>query len=464
MELAWRAVTGGDVPRPALCVTGAAGWLPSALATEDVALACVSAALLSAAVLSTADGSAPVVAGVDRAHVARAVLSERSFAVDGRGAAMGFAPLSRFWPAVDGWVRTHANHPRHRAALLAALGVDEHGGDAAVGEAVAAAIAALPAAVVEEQVFARGGVAAAVRSEQQWHASEQGGVVDGEDLVGHRVVPGAPPRRRGAGQGGAGPGAAGGVRVLDLTRVIAGPVCTRYLGALGADVLRLDPPAHPDLPPGEVADTLLAKRSAPLDAATPDALARLHELLDGADVLVAGYRPGTLERFGLGDDELAERHAGLVVVRLSAWGHRGPWAARRGFDSIVQAATGIAAAEGDGRAPGALPCQVLDHGTGYLAAAAALDGLRRQRAEGGTHVRTLSLARTAHWLLRTPRPAPVPPPPPPPGAAPFSTGLDSSRGRITAIAPPGHLDGRPLTWPAASAYLDDQATWPAPQR
>ena len=451
MELAWRAVTGAEVPRPALRVTGASGWLPSALATEDVALGCVSAALLSAAALST-DVLHPVVASVDRAHVARAVLSERSFAVDGHPALMGFASLSRFWPAADGWVRTHANYPWHRAALLAALGVDDHGGGEGVGEVVAAAIAALPAAHVQEQVFAHGGVAAAVGSEQQWRASEQGGVVDGEDLVGHRMIPGAPPRRREAG-----PGAAGGIRVLDLTRVIAGPVCTRYLGALGADVLRLDPPAHLDMGEGELADTLLAKTSASLDATTPAGLQRLHQLLDGADVLVAGYRPGALERFGLGDDELAARHGGLVVVRLSAWGHSGPWAKRRGFDSIVQAATGIAAAEGDGERPGALPCQVLDHGTGYLAAAAALDALRRQRAEGGTHVRTLSLARTAHWLLDTEPPAPAPAPR---EAGDFSVDLTSSRGRVSAIAPPGHLDGRPLLWPEpVSGYLDDEPAW-----
>ena len=103
---------------------------------------------------------------------------------------------------------------------------------------------------------------------------------------------------------------------------------------------------------------------------------------------------------GTGDGELAGRYPGLVVVRLAAWGHSGPWRGRRGFDSVVQAATGIAAAEGGPHGePGALPCQLLDHGTGYLAAAAALDGVRRQAEQGGTHLRTLSLARTAHWLL-----------------------------------------------------------------
>ena len=117
-----------------------------------------------------------------------------------------------------------------------------------------------------------------------------------------------------------------------------------------------------------------------------------------------GYRPHALERFGLSPELLAERHPGLVVVSLSAWGSRGPWGGRRGFDSIVQAASGIAMAESaDGERPGAMPCQLLDHGTGYLCAAAALQALARQSAHGGTEFRELCLARTAHWLLGLPR-------------------------------------------------------------
>ena len=151
-------------------------------------------------------------------------------------------------------------------------------------------------------------------------------------------------------------------------------------------------------------DGLLAKRSALLDFGVDGGHDRLHELLSGADVLVHGYRPHALDRFGLDPQTLAERHPGLVVVSLSAWGSRGPWGGRRGFDSIVQAASGIAMAESpDGERPGALPCQLLDHGTGYLCAAAALQALARQSARGGTQFRELALARTAHWLLGLPR-------------------------------------------------------------
>ena len=193
--------------------------------------------------------------------------------------------------------------------------------------------------------------------------------------------------------------------MLDLTRVIAGPVATRYLAALGADVLRLDPPEHPELR-SQAYDQLLGKRSALLDFGAPGGSARLHELLAGADVLVHGYRPHALDRFGLAPQALAERHPGLVVVSLSAWGRSGPWGERRGFDSIVQAASGIAVTESpDGERPGALPCQLLDHGTGYLCAAAVLRALAAQATRGGTLFRELSLARTGYWLLGQPRAA-----------------------------------------------------------
>jgi crotonobetainyl-CoA:carnitine CoA-transferase CaiB-like acyl-CoA transferase len=248
--------------------------------------------------------------------------------------------------------------------------------------------------------------------------------------------------------------------VLDLTRVIAGPVATRYLGALGADVLRLDPPDRPELTL-HAYDGLPGKRSALLDFGAAAGSARLHELLSGADVLVHGYRPHALERFGLGRHELAERHPGLVVVGLSAWGSRGPWGGRRGFDSIVQAASGIAMAESpDGERPGALPCQLLDHGTGYLCAAAALQALARQSARGGTHFRELALARTAHWLLGLPRAATADALPGADDDQTWLTTLDSAAGPVTTVRPPGRLDDEALAWPRSlSRYGGDEAAW-----
>src|SRR5580700_4550041 len=395
---AWAALGGGG-PGTELHVTGVRGSLPSHLPVEDTAIACAGAALLAGADLQAQRGG-PVArtARLDRGHVAAAFRSEAYLRLNGAPTGTGFAPLSRFWRTRDGWVRTHGNYPWHREALLRALGTS---GDP---ESVAAAIAGRGTREVEDVVVAAGGVAAAVRSQAEWLAEPpgravaatalvEGALVEGA-LVEGGVIDGAPPRR-----GHAGPRPASGIRVLDLTRVIAGPVATRYLAALGADVLRLDPPDRPELAQ-QCYDGLLGKRSALLDLGTRDGAARFHELLGAADVLVHGYRPHALDRFGLAPDALAERHPGLVVVSLSAWGSRGPWGGRRGFDSIVQAACGIAMAESaDGERPGAMPCQLLDHGTGYLCAAAALRALATQASHGGTQFRELALARTADWLL-----------------------------------------------------------------
>jgi hypothetical protein len=444
---AWTAL-GGAAPRAELQVTGVPGHLPSHLPVEEVAIACAGAALLAAADLrAQRGGPAPRTARLDREHVAAAFRSEAFLRLNGVAAGAGFAPLSRFWRAGDGWVRTHGNYPWHREALLRALGTSPD------PDQVAAAIAALAAREVENLVVGAGGIAAAVRTEAQWRAEPAGQAVAATRLVERASLGDAPPRRRAAG-----PLPAAGVRVLDLTRVIAGPVATRYLAALGADVLRLDPPHRPELAP-HAYDGLLGKRSALLDLETGSG--RLDELLASADVLVHGYRPHALDRFGLSPGALAERHPGVVVVSLSAWGSTGPWGGRRGFDSIVQAASGIAVAESaDGDRPGAMPCQLLDHGTGYLCAAAALRGLADQAVAGGTQVRELSLARTARWLLGSAAVAT------PAGGAPeraeadWLTTLGSAEGPVTVVRPPGQLDGRELAWPPRlTRYGGDPPAW-----
>jgi hypothetical protein len=356
----------------------------------------------------------------------------------------GFAPLSRFWRAGDGWVRTHANYPWHREALLRALGTADP-------NAVASAIAERSAETVEADVVAAGGVAAAVRTAEQWRRHPHGRACAGRPPIADASIDGAPPRR---------PHKAAGLRVLDLTRVIAGPVATRYLAALGADVLRVDPPHRPELL-AQRYDGLPGKRSTLLDARTPEGLDRLHALLDGADIVVHAYRPGALAAFGLDAEALAERHPGLVVVSLSAWGASGPWSDRRGFDSIVQAACGIAMIESpDGRQPGRLPCQLLDHATGYLAAAAALEGVRRRSEAGGTHSFHLSLAATAGWLLDRRRSTTSQEPTTAPPTDRYLTELRSDTGPVTVVTPPGTLGGRDLAWPRhLHTYGQDPPTW-----
>jgi len=430
---------------------GGAAVLPSRLPVGDTAVACVVEALTAAALLQQQRCGSEPDARIEAAQVAAAVRSETYLQVNGQPVGSGFAPLSRFWRAADGWVRTHANYPWHHDALLRALGT---GPDV---DAVEAAIAERGAGTVEADVVAAGGLAAAVRTVGQWCEHPQGRAVAEQPLIGAARIEGATPRRRNPAEL-----PAVGLRVLDLTRVIAGPVATRYLAALGADVLRVDPPHRPELTLHRY-DGLPGKRSAVLDARTPGGLQRLHELLDGADVLVHGYRPGALAMFGLDTDPLATRHPGLVVVSLSTWGSTGPWGDRRGFDSIVQAACGIAVIESpDGDRPGTLPCQLLDHGTGYLAAAAALEGVRRQSRVGGSHTFELSLAATALWLLTQPQATPLTAE----EAAAQSpsdewlTTLQSDLGPVHTITPPGTLNHRPLRWPEhMTTYGNDPPSW-----
>ncbi|MGW2122686.1 CoA transferase [Streptomyces sp. NPDC001758] len=386
----WSAL-GGD---PALLARVSAverpGVLPARLPVRDLARACVGACALAAAELGArraGDGEVPAVR-VDDGAVATAFVSERHLLVGGR-APESFAPLSRFWRTADGWLRTHANYPHHRARLLAALGVADD------PDAVARALAERSAREVEETVYAAGGLAVALRTPGEWAAHGQAAALRSRPLVELTRLDASPARvLTRVGRDPLLPAA--GLRVLDLTRVIAGPVATRTLALLGADVLRVDAPWLPELP-DQHADTGFGKRSALLDLGSDRGL--FEELLATADVVVTGYRPGALDRFGLTPRAIAARRPGVVVAELSAWGAYGPWDGRRGFDSLVQVATGIAAVEGMEGRPGALPAQALDHGTGYLLAAGVLRALTGQTDEGGSRLVRVALARTAAWLL-----------------------------------------------------------------
>ncbi|MGW5423223.1 CoA transferase [Streptomyces sp. NPDC003943] len=429
-ELLWSALGGDPALLDRVAYGGPAGLLGARLPVMDLARATVAVAGLAAVEHAGAVGRVRV----DDGAVATAFVSERHLRVDGR-APVNFAPLSRFWRAADGWVRTHANYPHHKAALLTAL---DPGSDSV--EDVAAAIGARKAVEVESAVYAAGGLAVALRTPEEWAAHEQGREVAARPLLTRSRLDEAAPRRRSGGSDGRP------LRVLDLTRVIAGPVATRTLALLGADVLRIDPPGNPELP-DQHADTGVGKRTAALDLDRPSDRRTFDELLDAADVLVTGYRPGALDRFDL-------HRPGLVVARLSAWGDYGPWGGRRGFDSLVQVATGIAAVEGSPDQPGTLPAQALDHGTGYLLAAAVLRSLTEQREQGGTRLVRLALAQTGHWLTHAlPRYEPED----------HLTEADGPLGRLRHALSPVSYEGGPAGWsrPPGVAGADDPVWLPA---
>ncbi|MFF7991407.1 CoA transferase [Kitasatospora xanthocidica] len=429
--------------------------LPSGLPVRRLARATVAVCSLAAAELGALRAGGPVPAvRVDQGAVATAFVSERHLAVDGR-TPVSFAPHSGFWRTADGWVRTHANYPHHRTRLLAALGLAADAGP----EQLAEVLGRLPAEQVQERAYAAGALAVAVApvSTAVLPLVEHLEVGAATAVTGSAAtaVTGSAATAASARPLGEAPvdRPADGIRVLDLTRVIAGPVATRTLALLGADVLRVDSPRLPEAEDAH-ADTGFGKRSTRLDLAEPADRAVFEELLATADVVVTGYRPGALDAHGLAPEALFARRPDLVVVQLCAWGWTGPWAGRRGFDSLVQAGVGIAAHEAaaDGH-PGVLPAQALDHGTGYLVAAAVLRALTDQRTvrPGGRHLR-FSLAGTAAWLLHgiepeeAAEPAARSVPAEPYDPSRWLAETDSAYGRLRHALPPIGYRGAPTDW------------------
>jgi hypothetical protein len=364
-----------------LSVTGEES-LPSCFAVTDLAAAAVGAAGLTVAEILGTAGHAPLVT-VDRRLASAWFIN--SVWPQGWELPSPWDSIAGDYQAADRWIRLHTNAPHHRAAALAVLGC------AGEREAVAAAVSRRAAEELEAAFLQAGGCAAAMRSADEWRVHDQGRALRAEPLIALEPHPAPPiswrpdPVRPLAG-----------IRVLDLTRVLAGPVATRFLAGLGAEVLRIDPPGwdEPSLAP----DVTLGKRCARLDLSQAGDRQRFETLLATADILVHGYRPGALDGLGYSAARRREIRPGLTDVSLCAYGWTGPWAQRRGFDSIVQMSTGIAAAGmtwKNAAKPLPLPVQALDHATGYLIAAAALRGLVARLRDGQALTARLSLARTA---------------------------------------------------------------------
>lgn len=413
--------------RPDATITGDDPLLPGRFRVAAAAAACVGTTTLAAAELMRARGGDPGPVTVDARHAAVAFGSEGLLRVDGGPSGAGWADLSGVYRASDGWIRLHCNYPPHAKAACRALAVPQD--KAAVTEAVALR----PALEIEEGVIAAGGVAAALRTGDEWRAHPAGRAVRGLPLVAVDRIADAPAHRL--------PPAdrpLSGVRVLDLTHVIAGPVCGRTLAVHGADVLHVGAAHLPTLPP-LVLDTSWGKRTTHIDLRDAGGLATLRALVADAHVVVQSFRPGSIAARGLGPHELAELRPGIVVVDLSAYGHAGPWRRRRGFDSLVQMASGIA--DAGAHAPRPLPVQALDHGTGWLAAGAVITALRRQRDIGGSWWLRLALARTGAWLDDLGRLPDDVPEAGRPETDDLMAESDSPFGILRHVRPPGDLPG-----------------------
>ncbi|MGB6307808.1 MAG: CoA transferase [Steroidobacteraceae bacterium] len=445
----WRAL-GGDAAVVDHVEFVGSGDLPSAFAVSAFAAAAVGAAGAAVAeLIATISGGELPSVTIDRRLAS--LWFGSSIRPEGWALPSAWDPVAGDYAAADGWIRLHTNAPHHREAALAVLNVP------ATREQIERAVGAWSAETLEAAVVQRGGCAAAMRTSEAWGRHPQGQSVRAEPLVAIRLTddiattkwlpaPGRPMR---------------GLRVLDLTRVLAGPIATRFLAGMGADVLRIDPPIWDE--PAVVPDVTLGKRCARLDLHNPAQRAQFDQLLSQSDVLVHGYRADALEAMGLDADTRRRFRPGLVDVCLNAYGWSGPWRNRRGFDSLMQMSSGIAVTGmrffGRDR-PTPLPVQALDHATGYLMAAAVIRGLTHRLSSGRGFEGKASLARTAALLIDGPV-----------GTldADFATAGDNdwsheveltAFGAARRLRPPMQIVGAPMLWDrAATALGSSSAQW-----
>lgn len=378
--------------------------LASSFAVATALQASLGAAALAAAEIGHLRGAPQQQVSVEATDVA--LEATGAFTLDGRVPKV-WDKLSGLYACGDGaaagWVRIHANFAHHRDGALRLLGLPP--GEQTERAAVTEALRGWRAEDFEQAAADAGLVVAAVRSFEQWDAHPHAAAVAAQPLVAIERMDGSTdePAMPFAVQASA-PLAAvqlplHGLRVLDLTRILAGPVAGRTLAAYGADVMLVNSPQLPNIE--SIADTSRGKRSVHIDLQTTAGRDTLRALVREADVFVQGYRPGGMAALGFGPDELARLKPGIVCVSLSAYGETGPWAGRRGFDSLVQTATGINHAEAQAfgvAEPKALPLPALDYTAGFLLAFGAQAALLRRAQQGGSWQVKVTLARTGHWL------------------------------------------------------------------
>ncbi len=430
-----------------LTLTGAEPVLPSSFLIGTAAQASIAAATLAASQLWQLRNNRSQRASVDMRHAAVEFRSERYIEVDGK-------PAPDLWDAIAGnyqtrdrrWVRLHTNFPVHRDGMLELLNCAHD------RPSVQKALLAWNASDIEDAANERGLLATMMRSREEWRSHGQGEAVATMAPFTIEKTGDAPPRSLT-------PSARplGNIRVLDLTRVIAGPVCGRTLAAHGAEVMRITAQHLPSMAPLAI-DNGRGKLSAFLDLRTPQGQGNLAKLVRQSDVFVQGYRPGTIASRGFSPEDLVKLRPGIVTASLSAYGNRGPWAHRRGFDSLVQMATGINAEEADAAgtdAPKALPCQALDHAAGFILSFAIMIALHRRATIGGSWHVTTSLAQAGRWIENLGR---------------LEDGFNcadidrsdiadllqitpSGFGRLTAVKPSGILEKSPAFWNKPSMPL-----------
>ena len=440
---------------------GADPILPTPFRIGETSAAALAAIGLAVSDLWELRGGRRQAVAVDTRQATASLRSAQYLQLDGAPVPTEHNPVMGVYPAKNGrWSYLHCNFPNHRAAALSALGVPDD------REAVRGAVAQWDALALEEAVIAAGGAGGMVRSMDEWTQHPQAAAIAALPLLEINKIGDSPPEPLPKGDR-----PLSGIRVLDLTRVLAGPTCARTLAEHGADVLKITAAHLPNLGYQEY-DTGHGKLSAQLDLRRPQDLETLRGLLRETDVFSQGYRPGSLDQRGLSPEALAHLRPGIVFVSLSAFSHVGPWAMRRGFDTVVQTVSGITSRQGE-LFPGATagpqfyPVSAIDYLTGYLMAFGALVALARRMREGGSWLVRISLAQTGRWLVGR-------------GQVPetelegvpqeftaeelerWSTTSDTPVGRLRHLGPVLRLSETPPRWERPSIPLGyNEPVWPA---
>ena len=434
----WRIAGLPDDALSFIDLTGREPVFPSTFAVGTAAQATIGAAALAACELGAQRGAARQRVSVDMTHAA--VECTGAFTVDGKEPET-WGRFSGLYRCADGYVRIHANFEHHQDGALRLLGLDPR---TATREDAERALLSWRASDYENAAAQQGLVVTMLRTFDEWDATPQAQAIAAQPLMTITRIGDAAPVALPSLCADAKP--LDGLKVLDFTRILAGPAGGRALAAFGADVMLVNAPHLPNIP--AIADTSRGKRSALLDLRLEPDRETLWRLIDDAHVFAQGYRPGGIDALGFGPEVLARRRPGIVYTSLSAYGTQGPWASRRGFDSLVQTATGFNAAEGeaagDGK-PRALPMQTLDMASGFLMAFGAAAAMCKQQREGGSWHVQISLAQTGHWLrglgrvddgLKIAKP----------DFAPFVERYASGFGELLAVRPSARLERTPAKY------------------
>lgn len=361
-------------------------------------------------------------------------------------------PLVGLYPAADGrWLFPHGAFPLLRNGLLKLLDCTME------PDSVAQAVKKRPAQQWEDMIAEAKLCGAMARSHAEWLAHPQGKVLAATPLVEVIKIGESAPEPFGPA-----PRPLSGIRVLDLTHVIAGPTCGKTLAEQGATVMHITWPGHPGLPPFDV-DTTHGKLAALCDLTQPEDKVRMRNLIGEADVFAESYRPGGIAKLGFGPQEVAALRPGIVYLSLNCYGWTGPWADRPGWEQLAQVATGMTVAQGSAKQPELQPTYPNDYITGFLASLGILTALLRRADEGGSYHVRVSLCRTAMWVQdqgtiprRNPKPAP-----PPEAIAAYQQTRQSAFGELTYLGPVVKYEKTPSRWERMTEPLGaSPARWP----